>query len=227
MPLFISHAAYLKKFWDENKYPQEYFYDGFLGNILPDVRYLTKQSREITHLEQSKNYEDYGQALEKIFKKTKSFIKSNQIPSENLYYFRKGFSFHTILDKWWPKQIYFPSTFDRFGLCLKLLDDILLKDEVNKLTIKNQFRLPYQFNFLDISDEIIKKWFYFVFWYIKKQPKPQNIKEILSEEKLFNQEIAEKVSRETNKIFKNQTIRIKLQDMYLSFNWDSISENQV
>lgn len=227
MPSFISHAAYLKKFWNENKYPSEYFYDGFLGSILPDIRYLTKENREKTHLlEEMDDISNYSQLMEKIFKKSNLAIKSNQISSEDLFYFRIGFSFHVVLDKWWPKQIYYPSKFEKFGVCLKLLDDILLKKEI-KETEKKYLNLSYNLSFLNLSEDIVKKWYDFIFWYIKKQPAPQNIKEILVQGRLFKEEMAEEITNEVNRIFNNQEVKKILQDMYKSFSWKLISKNQV
>lgn len=223
MPSFVSHTVYLKKFWDGNKYPSNFFYDGFLGALLPDIRYLTKQNREITHnvdkIDQELNYD---QLLSKIFKTSDLLIKIDDISDEKLFYFKIGFSFHTVFDQWWGKQIYFHSTFEKFDLCLKFIDDILLMDEFNKLKLSADLTLRYKIDFLNLDKKLIEKWYNFVFWYIKKQPSVENIKEILTVSKLFDSKMSQEIANEVNKTFNEQEIINKLQQMYLFFKWNDI-----
>ncbi|OIO48327.1 MAG: hypothetical protein AUJ32_00810 [Parcubacteria group bacterium CG1_02_40_82] len=228
MPAFISHITYLNKFWVEMGYPESFRNDGILGSMLPDVRYITKQDRKLTHLKESfKDAKTYGQLFDNILGDTENKISSPDGSSEKIHHFRMGFAFHIALDQWWPKQIYFPSEFEKIGACLKLLDDILLASEVDKINMEDELALPYKIKFLDLSDALIEKWYNFVFGYIKKRPTLQNIKEMLVEGELFDEKTSEEISREVNKIFNESDVRNKLQDMYESFSWKEISKNQI
>jgi len=196
--------------------------------MLPDVRYITKQDRKLTHLKESfKDAKTYGQLFDNILGDTENKISSPDGSSEKIHHFRMGFAFHIALDQWWPKQIYFPSEFEKIGACLKLLDDILLASEVDKINMEDELALPYKIKFLDLSDALIEKWYNFVFGYIKKRPTLQNIKEMLVEGELFDEKTSEEISREVNKIFNESDVRNKLQDMYESFSWKEISKNQI
>jgi len=228
MPAFISHITYLNKFWVEMGYPESFRNDGILGSMLPDVRYITKQDRKLTHLKESfKDAKTYGQLFDNILGDTENKISSPDGSSEKIHHFRMGFAFHIALDQWWPKQIYFPSEFEKIGACLKLLDDILLASEVDKINMEDELALSYKIKFLDLSDALIEKWYNFVFGYIKKRPTLQNIKEMLVEGELFDEKTSEEISREVNKIFNESDVRNKLQDMYESFSWKEISKNQI
>jgi len=196
--------------------------------MLPDVRYITKQDRKLTHLKESfKDAKTYGQLFDNILGDTENKISSPDGSSEKIHHFRMGFAFHIALDQWWPKQIYFPSEFEKIGACLKLLDDILLASEVDKINMEDELALSYKIKFLDLSDALIEKWYNFVFGYIKKRPTLQNIKEMLVEGELFDEKTSEEISREVNKIFNESDVRNKLQDMYESFSWKEISKNQI
>ncbi|PIQ75499.1 MAG: hypothetical protein COV84_00930 [Candidatus Portnoybacteria bacterium CG11_big_fil_rev_8_21_14_0_20_40_15] len=209
-------------------YPESFRNDGILGSMLPDVRYITKQDRKLTHLKESfKDAKTYGQLFDNILGDTENKISSPDGSSEKIHHFRMGFAFHIALDQWWPKQIYFPSEFEKIGACLKLLDDILLASEVDKINMEDELALPYKIKFLDLSDALIEKWYNFVFGYIKKRPTLQNIKEMLVEGELFDEKTSEEISREVNKIFNESDVRNKLQDMYESFSWKEISKNQI
>lgn len=227
MPLFISHLVYLKKFWDTKKYPEKYFYDGLLGSFLPDIRYFTKQQREITHFENFYTEKTYEKFFDAIFKNLNNkIIIDNCNSDKKIFYFKKGFAFHIILDKWWQKQIYFPSNFEKFGLCLKLLNDIIL-DETNFRKIRNNYLLPYKINFLDIHQNIIKNWYSFIFEYLNTKPSSKNINKILIKYKLLNKKTANKIFAEVEKIYNNKEIKNKLLDIQQNFNWKIISKNQV
>lgn len=181
MPAFISHITYLNKFWVEMGYPESFRNDGILGSMLPDVRYITKQDRKLTHLKESfKDAKTYGQLFDNILGDTENKISSPDGSSEKIHHFRMGFAFHIALDQWWPKQIYFPSEFEKIGACLKLLDDILLASEVDKINMEDELALPYKIKFLDLSDALIEKWYNFVFGYIKKGPPCKILKKCLS-----------------------------------------------
>lgn len=208
MPLFISHTAYLDKFWKEKKYPKEYFYDGFLGNLLPDIRYFTKQSREQTH---SKDLME-------------TILISPSTDPQRIKYFKKGFDFHLILDKWWQKQIYFPSDFEKFGLCLKFYDDILLAKKITQIDFfqDKDIKLVYDIDFLDLQKETVKKWYNFVFNYIKNitgDSSPDGIRKILQSSKLFNEELSKKIVEEIDKISQNNEIKNKLIEMFDDFQY--------
>jgi len=228
MPAFISHITYLNKFWVEMGYPESFRNDGILGSMLPDVRYITKQDRKLTHLKESfKDARTYGQLFDNVLGDIKNKISSPDALLEKMRYFRIGFAFHIALDQWWPKQIYFPSEFEKIGACLKLLDDILLASEIDKINMEDELRLPYKIKFLELSDALIEKWYNFVFDYVKKRPTLKNIKEILVEGELFDEKTSEEISREVNKIFEVQDLRDRLQEMYRSFSWKEISRNQI
>lgn len=227
MPAFISHLTYLNKFWVEMGYPESFQWDGILGSMLPDVRYITKQDRKLTHLKEAiKDAKTYGQLFNNILGDVGNKIVIQGASPKNTHHFRIGFAFHIALDQWWPKQIYFPSDFDKIGACLKLLDDILLVSELDKINT-DELKLPYKIKFLELSDALIEKWYNFVFDYIKKRPTLQNIEKILVEGELFDKETAREISRETNEIFNESDVKNKLQEMFESFSWKEVSKIQI
>ncbi|MFH1611915.1 MAG: hypothetical protein ABH887_01475 [bacterium] len=231
MPLFISHISFLKKFWDENQYSMDFFHDAVFGTLLSDIRYITKQNREITHLtntiQSSQSLMTYNELFRNILERSNSIINISNISSEKLLFFKIGFSFHVVLDKWWSKQIYFPSDFERFGVCLKFMNDILLKQQIDNCKLDLSQRLVYEINFLNIDSEIIKKWYDFVFWYIRKKPTLKNIEEILITSNLFKPVMAKKITEEINEISNNKEIIDKINQIYESFTWHDIKNQFV
>jgi len=85
MPGFISHISYLKKFWEEMNFPESFLWDGILGNILPDIRYITRQNRKITHFGRSfRSATTYGQLFNNVLEDIENKLSNLDAPQELL-----------------------------------------------------------------------------------------------------------------------------------------------
>ena len=67
MPLFIAHIAYLKKFWDEQKFSTDLIDQAIFGTLLPDIRYPSTAQRKQTHLAEFLDGLNFTNATNKIF----------------------------------------------------------------------------------------------------------------------------------------------------------------
>lgn len=228
MPLLKSHVAYLEKFWEEEQYPKKYFHNGLLGTLLPDIRYLNKQSRELTHLE---NFSFSSKLIfsvyfDLLFKKAKEIFFTGHSIDEAEKYFLRGFVFHIILDKWWAKQIYFGSNFKYFGLCLKIVNDLILDFKAYHYDMKyNTQRINLLT--LEIDQYSLDRWYSFVFKYLNTELTVDKIENIISNFGLFERQVVIKISDEVRRILGNEEIISKLKLTSDNFSWRSISKDRV
>lgn len=228
MPLFNSHATYLKKFWQEKNFPTEFFIYGLLGTLLPDIRYLLKIPRAVTHLHSLENQSLTGEKLyQKLLAKISTKIKSDGWSPTQKEYFGHGLAFHITLDKWWPKQIYFSSDSRHIGLCLRLIDEKLKFEQIKhdkwiQSALKADWlKLITGLQFLDLKTTDLKKWFMFVKKYFLAEA--NNIDQILIASKFLPPEIAAEVFTENKKIAEHQPTISKLNSMSKKFSWEKIS----
>lgn len=231
MPLFNSHISYLNKFWQENKYPASFFIYGVLGNMLPDIRYFTKQDRNLTHLKNILNNQDitYSELYNILLDNMDQVLSVGNFDSDKIYYLKKGLAFHIILDIWWPKQLYFPSDFKYFGMCLKFADDFLKNKEIkdNLKNINIQDNVINKISFLQIPQETILKWYRFVFDFINTELTFDNVKNILTKNGVLDGLTAENLIKETEKIMQDNLIIEKLRKIYDEFLWSDIANQKI
>ena len=226
MPLFISHISYLSKFWKAACYPDQYLRDGIFGTSFPDIRYLIGQSRVVTHLEGLYKEKTYGPLFLQLSEVLNEKLASPDGESQRFKYFKAGFVFHIILDKWWSSKISFKSDFKLFGMCLKFLDEQLRWNTFGQ-NISYIGTLDMKVSFADIPEQTVGQWYSFLSGYLRIPPTPESAKSVLVKKLKMDPVLARQAKEEIKKIRNNPEIVTKLNEMFESFEWDKISGESI
>lgn len=155
MPLIASHIDFaIKQIGDmfPNDQTRNYF---LLGNLLPDIRYLTGQSREDTHLIVS-NIEDLLAEIAKI-KKTEN---------RQVRLIKFGVAYHCFIDDWWRKQVFIPSTSKLIGLALQIIDENNAFFAISRSEMVDCLKTTETLPFLNNSKEVVDSWINFIRTYL-------------------------------------------------------------
>ena len=202
MPLISSHIQFAQDLCDSIvNSPSE---DGFLiGNILPDIRYISNISREITHI----SFHDTNSFFEKI----------NEIKNKHLDSFDKsieaGTLLHSFIDEWWRKNIYIKSESKFIGLALQLVDEEYSFNSINRDEVIKKIN-GKNFSYLNISDEIIKKWILFVSKYLSRPNFDiEEIIQMISGIKQLDTKSIEEIINLTKELKNNSELNKKIQDL--------------
>jgi len=184
MPLISSHLCFANDQLSDCSV-NENQYNGFLiGNILPDIHYISGDSREITHFPLKDEIELFKQI--DIVKKENSNLTDIAI--------KTGIAFHSFIDIWWRKQVYLASTSRFIGLALQIVDEeqsFLLLDR--KTAIERIKKLKVN-NFLNIPEVVIERWILLVINYLSQnQFDTKKTIKLIASGKNYDSETVEKI----------------------------------
>jgi len=156
MPLLLSHLHFATQQLSGLKIGN-YQRAGFLvGSILPDIRYISGDSREKTHL-LLKDEKEISNRIRSIKKKNLTAI---DLAIET------GVIFHSFLDVWWRRQVFLASPSKFIGLALQIVDEeqaFVLIDRKIILKRVNEIQIS---TFMSIPEPVVKKWLLLVSDYL-------------------------------------------------------------
>jgi len=184
MPLISSHLCFANNQLlgcsiNENQY------NGFLiGNILPDIRYISGDSRETTHFSLKDEVELFNQIG--IIKKENSNLTDVAV--------KTGAAFHSFIDIWWRKQVYLASTSKFIGIALQIVDENQSFLSLDRKTTIGRIKKLKVNNFLNIPEVVIERWILLVINYLSQnQFDTKKTIKLIASGKNYDSETVEKI----------------------------------